>query len=96
MADEPLAGVESAEAHRRRTRGRLVRGLAAVVVLVLVIAFVVANAQPVKVRFWFVNAHPKLIWVIVGCLVAGAAIGAVLARPGSFGGKGSRRSRRRG
>jgi uncharacterized integral membrane protein len=96
VADEPLAGVESAEAHRRVVRGRLVRGAAVVVVLVLVIAFVVANAQPVKVRFWFVNAHPKLIWVIVGCLVVGAGIGAVLGRPGRFRGKGSRRRRRRG
>lgn len=62
------------EAHRRR----LARIVGVVALVVVSVSFVVENAQPVKVRFWFVTSHPRLIYVVVACLVAGIVLGLVL------------------
>ena len=50
-------------------------------VAVLLVVFVIENWQPVDVRFWGVHSHPRLIWVIVGCLVIGGVVGYLMARP---------------
>ncbi|HLX88974.1 MAG TPA: LapA family protein [Acidimicrobiales bacterium] len=64
------------EARRRR----IARAVGAVVALVVAVSFVVENAQPVKVRFWFFTAHPRLIYVVVACLVAGTVAGLIIGR----------------
>ena len=79
MADLPAEEVSQHELQRRRQR-RLARAVGLVVVAVFVVWFVVDNSQPVKVRFWFVTAHPRLIWVVLVCLVAGALFGFLLGR----------------
>ncbi len=66
-------------AHRRRRRA--VRGILYLAVLVVVLAFVVQNSQPVRVHFWFVDRHPRLIWVVLACLVLGTVFGYVLGGP---------------
>ena len=71
----------SEQAHRRR-RARLVRVGGLGVLALLVLWFVLDNAQPVQVRFWGVHSHPRLIWVIAGCLVIGGVVGYLVGRPG--------------
>ena len=73
--------VDDAELARRRRRRRLVRTGGVLVLAVLVLVFVLDNAQPVEVRFWGVHSHPRLIWVIVGCLVIGGVLGYLVGRP---------------
>jgi len=80
-APDERSGHEEVDELGRKRRRRLVRAAAALVGLVLVIAFVVENAQPVDVRFWFVSRHPRLIWVVLACLVIGVALGYALAMP---------------
>jgi uncharacterized integral membrane protein len=65
---------------------RTVAGLAIVGAGVILIF---QNSQQVTVRFWFISGHVRLIWVIVGSLVVGGALGLLL------GGRGRRRRRRR-
>jgi len=65
------------EVDRRRT---LARAAGVVVLFVAAVSFVVENAQPVKVRFWFFTGHPRLIYVVVACLVVGAVLGLALMR----------------
>jgi uncharacterized integral membrane protein len=54
-----------------------------------VVVLVVQNSQRVRLRFWFVTGHVRLIWVIVVCLVVAGAAGYVVGR------RGRRRRRRR-
>jgi len=62
-------------------RQRLARSIVVLALVVLAIIFIAQNSQPVKVHFWFVNADPRLIWVIIGCLVVGGVIGYFIGRP---------------
>jgi uncharacterized integral membrane protein len=74
-------GDESELAHRRR-RKRLLRTGGIAVVGVLVLIFVLDNAQSVEVRFWGVHSQPRLIWLIVACLLIGGVVGYLVGRPG--------------
>ena len=78
----PKRPVDETELARRRRRRRLLRagGVAAVGLLVLI--FVLDNAQSVEVRFWGAHSHPRLIWVIVACLLIGFAVGYLVGHPG--------------
>jgi uncharacterized integral membrane protein len=70
------------ELARRRRNRRLARtGVVGLFGLLLII-FVIENSQTVNVRFWGVHSHPRLIWVIVGCLAIGGAVGYFIGRPG--------------
>lgn len=62
-------------------KGRGGRLVATAIVLILLIIFVFRNAQPVRLDFIVVSGHPRLIWLIVGCVLVGAAIGYTLGRP---------------
>lgn len=75
MADAP-----EEKAKRQADQRQVARALGVLVVIGFAIAFVAQNAQSVKVQFWFVSARPRLIYVIVGCLVVGAAFGIVTTR----------------
>ena len=85
-------GREDLDLLARRRRRRAVRGIAFLAVLVVVLTFVVQNSQPVRVHFWFVNRHPRLIWVVLACLVLGTVFGYVLGGPER---KATRQARRR-
>ena len=93
MVGQPDEGEARAEQARRNKR--LARGAGLVVLAIAAIAFVAQNAQPVKVRFWFVTAHPKLIYVVVACLLVGGLFGLVLGSPARRR-RAARRERRRG
>ena len=64
----------------RARRQRVARGVGVVAFVVVAVSFVVENSQSVKVRFWFFTGHPRLIYVVVTCLVAGIVAGLVLGR----------------
>ena len=61
------------ELKKRETRD-IVRIVAAVVILVLLIAFVLKNSQTVRVHFIFFSANVALIWVLLIAAVLGAAV----------------------
>lgn len=90
MANAPDAAPERTgpERNRGRRRARMFVGLA---VVVLAVVFVVQNSQKVTVRWWFVTAHVRLIWVIGACLVVAGVFGYVLGR-----GRSRRRRKARG
>jgi uncharacterized integral membrane protein len=73
-------GHEELELARRRRR-RLIRAGLLLVAVVAVIVFVVENSQPVQVHLWFVTRRPRLIWVVLSCLVIGMLVGYVLSAP---------------
>lgn len=75
---EQRGGLDGGLAAARNRGGRLV---ATAIVLILLIVFVFRNAQTVRVDFIVGSGHPRLIWVIVGCVLVGAAIGFALGRP---------------
>lgn len=87
--DELPEDEHQAQLDQARRRKRLLQAAGLVAAVIVAVAFVVENSQPVKVRFWFVSAHPRLIWVVIACLVAGALFGLVLGR------QSRRRARRR-
>ena len=77
----PKGPIDEAELARRRRRKRLLRAGGILVLAAAVLVFVLDNAQRVEVRFWGVHSHPRLIWVIVGCLVLGGLVGYAVGRP---------------
>jgi len=60
-----------AAAHRRLA---IQAGIILVIVL-LALALVFKNSQPVEVDLLVATRHPRLIWVILGCLAAGFVVG---------------------
>ena len=69
---------EVTKARRRRT----FKAVAALVVFIVLVLFIVANSQPVEVNFLVGTFHPRLIWVMVTCAVLGGVLGYLLGRPG--------------
>lgn len=65
---------------QRRLGGKAI-GVAVIVILLIV--FVLQNAQQVSVHFLVTSGHPRLIWVIVFCTLLGTAVGYLLGRPAS-------------
>lgn len=61
-------------------RRAVARALAALVLLALVIVFIVQNSNNVAVHYFTFTGHPRLIWVVIGCLVAGAIGGLLTGR----------------
>jgi uncharacterized integral membrane protein len=70
------------ELARRRRRKRLVRAGVIGLLGLLLIIFVIQNSQHVPVRFWGFHSQPRVIWLIVGCLAIGGAVGYFIGRPG--------------
>jgi uncharacterized integral membrane protein len=82
-----LPGHEDIERAARQRRLMATKGLVFLALVALAAVFVIQNSQRVRVHFWFVSGHPRLIWVILACVVVGLVFGYVLGR--------SRRGRRR-
>ena len=74
----------------RRLNPRLARLIGVLIVAGAVAVLVVQNSRRVTLRFWFVNGHVGLIWIIVVCLAVGGAFGFLVGRRGRV-----RRRRRR-
>lgn len=66
----------------RARRTRVAKSVLALVIIGALIVFVLENAEPVPIRFFVTTAHPKLIWVLVGCAVLGGIAGYLVGRPG--------------
>jgi uncharacterized integral membrane protein len=74
------------EAHLRElSRARQKRVAKAVVILVIVLAliiFIVSNSDSVPVSFASFHWGIRMIWVMIGCALAGAIVGYLIGRPG--------------
>jgi uncharacterized integral membrane protein len=71
-------GHEDLELLARRRRRLASKGLAFIVLAVLVVIFVVQNYELVRVHFWVVAGRTHLVWVLLACLVVGTTFGWVL------------------
>lgn len=67
---------------RRERQARLAKVLLALAISVLLVVFILANAQPVRVDFVFFERQPRLIWVMFACAVLGGVVGYLVGRPG--------------
>lgn len=63
------------------TKGRGGKAVSAAILVILSIIFVIGNLDRVRVNFIITSGHPRLIWLIVGCLVIGGVTGFFLGRP---------------
>jgi uncharacterized integral membrane protein len=68
------------EKHPKRNAREETRLAVAVVLAGLGTAFGLLNLGHAKVNYVFGTGHPRMIFVIVACLVVGAAIGWIAAR----------------
>ena len=64
-----------------RQRDLLVKTLQLTLIAIVFITFVLQNAQPVNVHFLLFSVDIRLIWVIFGCGLLGAAAGYLIGRP---------------
>jgi len=64
-----------------RQRDRLVKVVQLTLIAIVFITFVLQNAQPVNVHFLLFSVDIRLIWVIFGCGLLGAAAGYLIGRP---------------
>lgn len=76
----PVGGAPSGESSL--TKGRGGKAVAAAIIVILAIIFVIGNLNRVKVNFIITSGHPRMIWLIVGCLLIGGITGYFLGRPG--------------
>lgn len=67
---------------QKERRSRVVKALAALVLAVLLIIFIIANSQPEPVSFVFFEREVPLIWVMFGCAVLGGLVGFLIGKPG--------------
>jgi uncharacterized integral membrane protein len=69
---------ESGKEIKKRETRDVVRIVVALVILVLLIAFVLKNSQKVTVHFIFFSADVALIWVLLICILLGALVDRLL------------------
>jgi uncharacterized integral membrane protein len=62
----PTSGVQ------KRQRKDIARIVAALVIVIVLVAFVVKNSEKVTVSFVFFSAHVRLIWVLLVTAILGA------------------------
>lgn len=80
MVDAPEDFAQEQPTRGRRLNPRATRLLALLIVAGVVVALVIQNSQRVTLRFLFITGHVGLIWVLLVCLVIGAAFGFVAGR----------------
>ena len=73
MVREPHDRGTDPEADRHRRL--LYEAIGIGILVLLAVAFVLKNSQPVEVDLVVATRHPRLIWVILGCLLAGFVVG---------------------
>jgi uncharacterized integral membrane protein len=81
-SDEQKADREHSHQLQRERQARVAKAVVGLFILGVLIAFIVANGQAVKVNFVFVTRHPPLIWVMFSCSVLGGILGYLVGRPG--------------
>jgi len=65
-------------ASRKRERRDMTRVVAGIVLVALLVAFVVANTNTVKVHFVLFTANVELIWVLLITALLGGVVGRLL------------------
>lgn len=53
----------------------------AAILVVIVVVFVLRNSERVTLDFIVASGHPRLIWLILGCVLIGVGVGYFLGRP---------------
>jgi uncharacterized integral membrane protein len=76
--------IEGKQLHdlQRARQARVARAFGALGIGILLIIFVIANSQQVKVDFVFFTRQPRLIWVMIACALLGGIAGYLIGRPG--------------
>jgi uncharacterized integral membrane protein len=82
MSEERQADIEHSRQLQRERQARVGKAIVGLLVLGILIAFIVANGQSVRVNFVFVTRKPPLIWVMFSCAVLGGILGYLVGKPG--------------
>jgi uncharacterized integral membrane protein len=79
MTHLPVSPLEEPVEKKRRSLSKvqLFRLVGLVALAAVVAVFVFQNSQTVSVHFWFIDRHPPLIFVVLGCLLMGLLVGYV-------------------
>lgn len=64
-----------------KAKSRGAKIVVAAILVVVVVVFVLRNSERVKLDFIVASGHPRMIWLIVGCVLIGVAVGYFLGRP---------------
>ncbi len=72
---------------RRATRRRVVQLVSLLALVVVLVAFVVENAQRVRIHFVFFSKDVRPIWLMLTCAILGGVVGYLVGRPGRQVGK---------
>jgi uncharacterized integral membrane protein len=67
---------------QRARQARVAKVLIALAIAIILIVFITSNSQPVPVDFVFVTRRPRLIWVMIACVILGGLLGYLIGRPG--------------
>jgi len=78
----PVGGAPSPPGEHGITKGRGGKAVVAAIIVIVAIVFVIGNLNRVRVNFIITSGHPRMIWLIVGCLLIGGITGYFLGRPG--------------
>ncbi|HEU5003371.1 MAG TPA: LapA family protein [Actinomycetota bacterium] len=77
----PIGGAPTPSERSSIAKGRGGKAVAAAILVILAIIFVIGNLNRVRVNFIITSGHPRMIWLIVGCLLIGGITGFMLGRP---------------
>jgi uncharacterized integral membrane protein len=75
MSATPASGLPSpapTSAAQKRQRKDIARIVAALIIVIVLVAFVVKNSEKVNVSFVFFSAHVRIIWVLLVTALLGA------------------------
>ncbi|HLI57450.1 MAG TPA: LapA family protein, partial [Actinomycetota bacterium] len=64
-----------------KAKSRGAKIVVAAILVVVVVVFVLRNSERVTLDFIVASGHPRMIWLIVGCVLIGVAVGYFLGRP---------------
>jgi uncharacterized integral membrane protein len=81
-----MDGTDSAspgQSPEAKAKSRGAKALAGAVLLIILVVFVIRNSGRVRLDFIVTSGHPRLIWLILGCVLIGTAFGYFLGRPPS-------------
>lgn len=67
---------------RRAVRRRIVQLVSLLALVVILVAFVVENAQRVKIHFVFFTKDVRPIWLMLTSAILGGLVGYLVGRPG--------------
>jgi uncharacterized integral membrane protein len=78
---DPALGPLPGSAPPSHDTKRGTKAVAAAVLLLVLVVFVLRNSQRVSVDFIVTTGHPRLIFVFLVCIILGGVIGFLLGKP---------------